>query len=233
MALPAPVTLRPRYVLLTRPARPLLAGSTRHAGPSHPAVAGDELTGSPVLRRAGPACAGRAPKGRARRAPGRGRAQRSRLDKLWRAKRGGYSANSVRIMRTVLRALSQAEREGIIARNVAALSVPPRVRAGRPHNRRAGAASAGCSWSPLRAGYHPRAGVRDAPREVLACAGRLDWDAGTPQVLIASSGPCRQEQLQPSDPPHRRRIETWRFAAVAGADPGDPGQAAPASHPAS
>jgi integrase len=53
------------------------------------------------------------------------------LDKLWRVKRAaGYSTNSGRIMRTVLRrALGQAEREGIIARNVAALSAPPRVRA--------------------------------------------------------------------------------------------------------
>jgi hypothetical protein len=50
------------------------------------------------------------------------------LDKLWRAKRdAGYSTNSVRIMRTILRrALGQAEREGIITRNVAALSTPPR-----------------------------------------------------------------------------------------------------------
>ena len=40
------------------------------------------------------------------------------LDKLWKAKRdAGYSPNSVRIMRTVLRrALGQAEREGIISR---------------------------------------------------------------------------------------------------------------------
>ena len=53
------------------------------------------------------------------------------LDKLWKAKRDeGYSPNSVRIMRTVLRrALGQAEREGIISRNVAALSSPPRIRA--------------------------------------------------------------------------------------------------------
>ena len=53
------------------------------------------------------------------------------LDKLWNAKReAGYSANSVRIMRTVLRrTLGQAEREGIVARNVAALSSPPRIRA--------------------------------------------------------------------------------------------------------
>lgn len=41
----------------------------------------------------------------------------------------GYSPNSVRIMRAVLRrALHQAEREGLVARNVAALSIAPRVR---------------------------------------------------------------------------------------------------------
>lgn len=53
------------------------------------------------------------------------------LDTLWKAKReAGYSANSVRIMRTVLRkALGQAIREGIVSRNVAALSAAPRVRA--------------------------------------------------------------------------------------------------------
>jgi integrase len=53
------------------------------------------------------------------------------LDKLWKAKReAGYSANSIRIMRTVLRkAIGQAEREGIVPRNVAALSSAPRVRA--------------------------------------------------------------------------------------------------------
>lgn len=53
------------------------------------------------------------------------------LDKLWKAKReAGYSANSIRIMRTVLRkALGQAEREGTVPRNVAALSAAPRIRA--------------------------------------------------------------------------------------------------------
>jgi integrase len=53
------------------------------------------------------------------------------LDALWKAKREqGYSANSVRIMRTVLRkALGQAEREGLLVRNVAALSSAPKVRA--------------------------------------------------------------------------------------------------------
>lgn len=41
----------------------------------------------------------------------------------------GYSENSVRIFRAVLRrALRQAEREGLVVRNVAALSAAPRVR---------------------------------------------------------------------------------------------------------
>jgi integrase len=55
------------------------------------------------------------------------------LDKLWKAKReAGYSANSIRIMRMVLRqAIGQAEREGIVSRNVAGLSSAPRVRAKR------------------------------------------------------------------------------------------------------
>lgn len=55
------------------------------------------------------------------------------LDKLWQAKRdAGYSPNSIRIMRTVLRrALGQAEREGIVPRNVARLSAAPRIRAGK------------------------------------------------------------------------------------------------------
>jgi len=53
------------------------------------------------------------------------------LDRLWKAKRdAGYSSNSVRIMRTVLRrALGQAVREGTVSRNVAGLSVAPRIRA--------------------------------------------------------------------------------------------------------
>jgi integrase len=53
----------------------------------------------------------------------------SELNALWASKRkAGYSANSIRIMRTVLRsALHQAEREGLLVRNVAALSDPPRI----------------------------------------------------------------------------------------------------------
>ncbi|WP_433220091.1 hypothetical protein [Microtetraspora malaysiensis] len=54
----------------------------------------------------------------------------AQVDALWQAKREkGYSANSIRIMRAVLRkALGQAEREGLVARNAAALSMPPRIR---------------------------------------------------------------------------------------------------------
>ena len=53
----------------------------------------------------------------------------SDLNGLWASKRAdGYSANSIRIMRTVLRsALHQAEREELLVRNVAALSDPPRI----------------------------------------------------------------------------------------------------------
>jgi integrase len=51
------------------------------------------------------------------------------VDGLLGTKReAGYKPNSIRIMRAVLRrALGQAEREGLIARNVAALSQPPRL----------------------------------------------------------------------------------------------------------
>ena len=51
------------------------------------------------------------------------------VDRLWAAKRAaGYRPNSIRIMRAVLRrAIGQAEREGLVSRNVAALSQPPRL----------------------------------------------------------------------------------------------------------
>ena len=52
------------------------------------------------------------------------------VDQLLAWKRdAGYSANTVRIIRAVLRrALKQAEREGLVSRNAAALSVAVRVR---------------------------------------------------------------------------------------------------------
>jgi Phage integrase, N-terminal SAM-like domain len=54
----------------------------------------------------------------------------SDVDQLLAWKRNaGYSANTVRIIRAVLRrALRQAEREGLVSRNAAALSTAPRVR---------------------------------------------------------------------------------------------------------
>jgi integrase len=53
------------------------------------------------------------------------------LDAVWGTKlAGGAKPNTVRIMRAVLRrALRDAERDGLIIRNVAALSSPPRVEA--------------------------------------------------------------------------------------------------------
>jgi len=116
------------------------------------------------------------------------------LDKLWRAKRAaGYSTNSVRIMRTILRrALGQAEREGIIARNVAALSAPPRVRAkeGRTltveQARHLLDAVTGHRFELviiLALAYGMRRG------EVLGLRwSALDWDAGTLQVTHGVSG---------------------------------------------
>jgi len=51
------------------------------------------------------------------------------VDALWAAKReAGYRANTIRIMRAVLRrGIGQAEREGLVTRNVAALSQAPRL----------------------------------------------------------------------------------------------------------
>jgi integrase len=72
--------------------------------------------------------------------PGLGRKRLARLtvadvDALWAAKReAGYKPNTVRIMRAVLRrALAQAEREGLVSRNVAALSQLARL--GQPNGR--------------------------------------------------------------------------------------------------
>ncbi len=51
------------------------------------------------------------------------------LDALWAAKlAGGLKPNTVRLMRATLRrALHDAERDGLVTRNVAALSTPPRI----------------------------------------------------------------------------------------------------------
>jgi len=51
------------------------------------------------------------------------------VDAVWAAKRdAGYKPNSIRIMRALLRrALATAERQGLVERNVAAVSQPPRL----------------------------------------------------------------------------------------------------------
>jgi len=110
------------------------------------------------------------------------------LDKLWKAKRdAGYISNGVRIMRTVLRRpIGQAVREGIVSRNVAALSAPPRVRAkeGRTltveQARQLLDAAAGYRFETavvLALAYGVRRG------EVLGLYwSSLDWQAGTLRV---------------------------------------------------
>ena len=110
------------------------------------------------------------------------------LDRLWKAKRdAGYSSNSVRIIRTVLRrALGQAVREGIVSRNVASLSVAPRIRAkeGRTltvdQARHLLDAAAGYRFEAavvLALSYGMRRG------EVLGLHwSALDWEAGTLRV---------------------------------------------------
>ena len=99
----------------------------------------------------------------------------------------GYSPNSIRIMRTVLRrALGQAEREGIVPRNVAKLSGAPRIRAkeGRTltvdQARRLLDAAAGYRFEVavvLALAYGMRRG------EVLGLHwSALDWQTGTLRV---------------------------------------------------
>lgn len=115
----------------------------------------------------------------------------SDCDSLWKAKRDqGYSANSVRIMRTVLRAaLGQAEREGLVARNVSALSAAPRV-----------VAKEGRTLSPQQA-RTLLAAVRGERKEAIVTImlayglrrgvalglhwDRLEWTAGT--LLVSHS----------------------------------------------
>jgi integrase len=110
------------------------------------------------------------------------------LDRLWKAKReAGYSANSIRIMRTVLRrALGQAEREGIVSRNVAKLSAAPRIRAREGRT---------LTVDQARELLDAAAGYRFEAAVVLALAygmrrgevlglhwSALDWSAGTLRV---------------------------------------------------
>jgi integrase len=140
-----------------------------------------------LLPGVGGPCRGGAPSAE----PGGGRASgaaRRRLDRLWKAKRdAGYSSNSVRIMRTVLRrALGQAVREGIVGRNVATLSATPRIRAREGRT---------LTVAQARQLLDAAAGYRFEAAVVLALAygmrrgevlglhwSVLDWEAGTLRV---------------------------------------------------
>jgi integrase len=110
------------------------------------------------------------------------------LDRLWKTKRDAvYGSNSVRIMRTVLRrALGQAVREGIVSRNVAGLSVAPRIRASEGRT---------LTVDQARQLLDAAAGYRFEAAVVLALAygmrrgevlglhwSALDWRAGTLRV---------------------------------------------------
>jgi integrase len=130
------------------------------------------------------------------------------LDKLWKSKRdAGYSTNSVRLMRTILRrALGQAQREGIVFRNVAALSAPPRVRSreGRTltveQARRLLDAATGHRVELviiLALAYGMRCG------EVLGLRwSALDWDTGTLQVTHS----VQRIKSRDGQPGHRTQL---------------------------
>ena len=129
----------------------------------------------------------------------------SDLNALWASKRAaGYSANNIRIMRTVLRsALHQAEREGLLVRNVAALSNPPRI--GQPEGRSLTvaearsllAAAVGDRLEPVYA-ITLTLGLR--PGEVLG----LSW----PDIDFESGVVHVRRQLRREQLPLEQRIDT-------------------------
>jgi integrase len=115
----------------------------------------------------------------------------SDVDQLLAWKRNaGYSANSVRIIRAVLRrALRQAEREGLVSRNAAALSTAPRVRSDEGR---------ALSVDQARALLEQVEGTREAPLLTVMLAfglrrgkalglhwSALDWDAAMLKVTHA------------------------------------------------
>ena len=117
------------------------------------------------------------------------------LDRLWKAKRdAGYSSNSVRIMRTVLRrALGQAVREGIVARNVAGLSMVARFRQHRARQAEAQMA-AGTLWRDHGLIFASEVGT---PMDVAAAvAVAFHGDAG----CAGEGAPVAGEHPDPMDP---------------------------------
>ena len=115
----------------------------------------------------------------------------SDVDQLLAWKRNaGYSANTVRIIRAVLRrALRQAEREGLVSRNAAALSAAPRVRSDEGR---------ALSVDQARALLEQVRGTRDEPLLTVMLAfglrrgealglhwSALDWESATLKVTHA------------------------------------------------
>ncbi len=108
---------------------------------------------------------------------------------VWK-RNAGYSANTVRIIRAVLRrALRQAEREGLVSRNAAALSTAPRVRTDEGR---------ALSVDQARALLEQVKGTREEPLLTVMLAFGLrrgealgmhwsasDWDAATLKVTHA------------------------------------------------
>lgn len=107
------------------------------------------------------------------------------VNKLWADKRErGYSANTIRLMRSCLRrALGQAEREGLVARNVAALSNPIRIPRGEGRSLtvdQAQAMLAAAGGDRLEACYLLLLAYGLRRGEALALKwGDIDFDAGT------------------------------------------------------
>lgn len=131
----------------------------------------------------------------------------SEVNALWASKRkAGYSGNSIRIMRTVLRsALHQAEREGLLMRNVAALSDPPRIE--QPEGRSLTVAEAKClldaaSGNRLEALYAITLTLGLRRGEVLGLSWPdIDLDAGRAHV---------RRQLRRERIPAEQREESGR-----------------------